>query len=163
MKGRLMIVLAMVGLFAGLAFADATPPPASKPSPAPAAAPKAPSASDLYSAGYTASKAGHYEEAIADFRSAIALNPSYAEAYNMLGFSLRQSGNIDEAFKDYATALKLKPDFPEAREYYGEAFLMAGDLKDAVRQYLVLQKAAKPQAKELLAKIDEYLIAHPGA
>ncbi len=117
----------------------------------------------FYNTGYSASQAGRYEEAVTNFRQAIALKADYAEAYNMLGFSLRKSGNVKEAFLQYEKALSLKPNFPEAREYYGESFLQVDNLKDAVRQYVILQKAGKPQAKELLDSIAEYLNAHPGA
>jgi Flp pilus assembly protein TadD len=119
-------------------------------------------ATDFYAAGYKASQALRWDEAITDFQSAISLKPDYAEAYNMLGYSLRMTGNAKEAFVYYDKAIALKPNFPEAREYYGEAFLAVDDVKDAVRQYIVIQKAGKPQAKELLEKIDAYLAAHPG-
>ncbi|HET7839333.1 MAG TPA: tetratricopeptide repeat protein, partial [Rectinemataceae bacterium] len=48
----------------------------------------------FYNAGYSASQAGRYDEAVSDFRQAISLKADYAEAYNMLGFSLRKSGNV---------------------------------------------------------------------
>jgi Flp pilus assembly protein TadD len=120
-------------------------------------------APQFYAAGYSASQANRFDEAIADFRSAISLKADYAEAYNMLGYCLRKSGNATEAFTDYEKALSLKPNFPEAREYYGETFLAVDNLKDALRQYVILQKAGKSQAKELLEKISDYLSAHPGA
>lgn len=154
--------IALLALGATLAFADPTSPAAPAAS-GPKASAQAPSASDLYAKGYKASQSGRFDEAIGDFRAAIEIKANYAEAYNMLGFSLRKSGKVDEAFQDYEKALQLKPNFPEAREYYGEAFLMKNDLKDAVRQYLALQKSGKAQAKELLEKIDEYLVANPGA
>jgi Flp pilus assembly protein TadD len=158
--GLASLAIAYISLAASFAFADSTAPAALA---ATKMAAKAPSAADYYALGYKAAQAGRYDEAIGNFRSAISLKANYAEAYNMLGFSLRKTGNLEEAYKNYDTALRLKPDFPEAREYYGEAYLMDGKLKDALRQYLILQKAGKPQAKELLEKIDEFLKANPGA
>jgi Flp pilus assembly protein TadD len=160
MKG-LCFAVTVLAFSGAIAFAAGTSPPSSggvgtAKSAAPSTAPQ------FYTAGYNASQAGRYDEAIADFRSAIALKSDYAEAYNMLGFSLRKSGNVKEAFVDYEKALSLKPNFPEAREYYGETFLAVDDLKDAVRQYILIQKAGKAPAKELLEKIDDYLVAHPG-
>ncbi len=115
------------------------------------------SALDWYNAGYSASDAGHYQEAISDFNKALSLKPDYAEAYNMLGFCTRKLGDINQAYAFYDKALKLKPDFPEAREYYGEAYLQDGNLVGAVKQYIILQKAHNENANTLLAKIEEFV------
>jgi len=115
------------------------------------------SALDWYNAGYAASNAGNYSQAIADFTKAINLKSDYAEAYNMLGFDTRKSGDVAKAFTYYQTALKLRPDFPEAREYYGEAFLQEGDLVHAVQQYVILEKARTRNAGDLLAKIELFV------
>ena len=114
-------------------------------------------AADWYNAGYGLSQSGQYADAIADFKKAIAMRASYAEAYNMLGYCSRKLGNVTEAFTYYDKALSLKPNFPEAREYYGEAYLQSGDLTKAVQQYVILQKAGSKNAKELLEKIDEFV------
>ena len=114
------------------------------------------SAQDWYAAGYTASQAENYREAIRNFRKAVSLNRDYAEAYNMLGFCLRKLGRVKEALAHYEKALKLKPDFPEAREYYGEAHLQNDNLAGALEQYRILEQSGRPEAQELSAKIEEY-------
>ena len=165
MSMRPYVALAALLISGSLVFALGTAPSASTSGPAKSEASmttKPMTASQFYAAGYSASQAGRYDEAITNFRSAIALKADYAEAYNMLGFSLRKSGNTKEAFVNYEKALQLKPNFPEAREYYGESFLQVDDLKGALRQYLILQKAGKSQAKELLESIASYLDSHPG-
>ncbi len=118
-----------------------------------------PTAQTYYDAGYKLSQGSNakYEDAIVQFKKAIALNANYAEAYNMLGFCTRKLGNVSEAFTYYDKALQLKPNFPEAREYYGEAYLQSGDLTKAVQQYIILQKAGSKYAKELLEDIDLYV------
>ena len=115
------------------------------------------SATDWYNAGYSASDAGRYQEAIGDFKTAISMKSDYAEAYNMLGFCTRKLGNVNEAFVYYEKALKLKPNFPEAREYYGEAYLQEGNLAKAVQQYIILEKAGNKNARELLEKIEGFV------
>jgi tetratricopeptide (TPR) repeat protein len=114
------------------------------------------SAQDWYDAGYAASQAENYREAVRNFRRAVSLNRDYAEAYNMLGFSLRKLGRVKEALANYEKALKLKPDFPEAREYYGEAHLQNGNLAGALEQYRILEQSGSAEAQELLEKIEEY-------
>ena len=118
---------------------------------------KAPTALDWYNSGFAASKAAKYQDAIADFNSAIALRSDYAEAYNMLGFCSRKLGDVAKAFTYYETALRLKPNFPEAREYYGEAFLQQGNLAKAVQQYIILQKSGSVVARELLSEIESFV------
>ncbi len=112
---------------------------------------------EWYEKGFEASEAEKYAEAIQSFKNAVALDPKYAEAYNMLGFCTRKTGNARGAFPYYEKALSLRPDFPEAREYYGEAQLQAGNVAKAVQQYLILYKAGSEEAAELLEKIDEYV------
>jgi len=114
------------------------------------------SAQDWYDAGYAASQAEDYREAVRNFRKAVSLDRKYAEAYNMLGFSLRKLGKVKEALANYEKALKLKPDFPEAREYYGEAHLQNGNLEAALEQYRILEQSGREEAQELMAKIEEY-------
>jgi tetratricopeptide (TPR) repeat protein len=117
---------------------------------------KVKSAQDWYDAGFAASQAESYREAIRYFQRAVSLNRDYAEAYNMLGFCLRKLGKVKEALSRYEKALKLKPDFPEAREYYGEAHLQNGNLAGALEQYRILEQSGSEEAQELLAKIEEY-------
>ncbi len=40
---------------------------------------------------------GQLDEAIAAYRQAIALRPTFAEAYNSLGLALKDKGRIDES------------------------------------------------------------------
>jgi tetratricopeptide (TPR) repeat protein len=121
-----------------------------------AAPAKMKSAQDWYDEGYAAANAEDYRKAVRNFRSAVALDRKYAEAYNMLGFSLRKLGKVKKALAEYEKALKLKPDFPEAREYYGEALLQDGNLDGALEQYRILEQWGSEEAQELLAKIEEF-------
>ncbi len=152
-----ILCLALAGTAFAVGSAGGSSGNASSGSGAAAKQSKAPTALDLYNSGYAASKVGKYQDAIADFNSAIALKTDYAEAYNMLGFCSRKTGDVTKAFTYYETALKLKPDFPEAREYYGEAFLQQGNLAKAVQQYVILQKAGSKFARELLDEIDRFV------
>jgi serine/threonine-protein kinase len=52
--------------------------------------------------------------AIAEFRTAIALDPKYPQARNNLGNALRDNGQLDEAIIAYREALRLNKDYPEA-------------------------------------------------
>jgi Flp pilus assembly protein TadD len=58
---------------------------------------------------------GRPAEAVAEFRQAIALNPSSAEAHYDLGNALSGLGNLAAARAEFAKALVIRPAFPEAQ------------------------------------------------
>jgi tetratricopeptide (TPR) repeat protein len=57
------------------------------------------------------------ESAVNAARRAIALNPSFAHAYAILGRILIHSGRCDEGIRQVEWALRLSPFAPSARQY----------------------------------------------
>ena len=53
---------------------------------------------------------GNYEQAIADYTQALALDPQYAYAYEGRGLAYRELGNLSEALADFRQYLVLTPD-----------------------------------------------------
>jgi len=51
----------------------------------------------------------NFDHAIADYTSAISLNPNYERAYNNRGTPYANNGNINEDLLDYYAVLKLSP------------------------------------------------------
>lgn len=109
----------------------------------------APTAEAEYSKGLRAKEAKRYSEAITDFRNAVNLRPTFAEAWNELGFALRQGGQYAEALKAYDQALRLRPNYAEAIEYLGEAYVKLGRLDDARTILKRLTSLDPPRAREL--------------
>ena len=81
---------------------------------------------------------GRLDEAIAEYRHSIKINPNFAWAYNNLGDAFVKQGNIDNAVAFYSQSLKNNSN--SAWLYYclGEALAKQGDLETAVKY---LQKA----------------------
>jgi len=52
---------------------------------------------------------GKYDDAIADYTKAIALNPNDATAYSNRGVAYGSKGAFDRAIADYTKAIALKP------------------------------------------------------
>ena len=75
------------------------------------------------------------EEAIEEDRTALRLNPAWAEAHVNLGNALGRLGRNEEAIAEYRTALRLKPNLPEAHNSLGNALARSGQPEDATRQY----------------------------
>jgi hypothetical protein len=69
---------------------------------------------------------GRYEQALQDYRQAIALDPGFANAHNNLGNVLYDLGRMDEALLQLQRAIELQPGFPEA---YGNRGLVLQDTR----------------------------------
>lgn len=63
-----------------------------------------------------------FDEAIANCRAAIAINPRHAGAYYNLALCLHAIGDVGESWNAYTNALKIRPDFRLARS--GFLFLL---------------------------------------
>jgi protein O-mannosyl-transferase len=83
---------------------------------------------------------GKTEEAISNFRTAIALQPKYPLPHSNLGLALFRKGAINEAISQYKIAVKIKPDFEQAHSNLGSALLYKGKVKEAISQYKIAIK-----------------------
>ena len=104
-----------------------------------------------------------FKRALERAENAVALDPGYHEAWNLLGYSARKLGDYDKAFKAYEMCLGLRPDYAPAREYLGEAWLEKGEPGKA-REQLVMLDRFSPESEEgkmLRAAIETYMTAHP--
>ncbi len=72
---------------------------------------------------------------MAAYRSALELNPGYAEAHNNLGAALQRQGKLDEAIATYRHALDLKPDYPAVHNDIGNVLRELGQLDEAIASY----------------------------
>src|SRR5262249_19652985 len=102
-----------------------------------------------YDRGVRARVAKDWTTAEAAFRRAIALRPTFADAWSELGFALRNQGRYQESLAAYDEALKLRPNFPEALEYLGEAYVKMGRVEDARRVLDRLRPLDPGRAQEL--------------
>jgi tetratricopeptide (TPR) repeat protein len=76
-----------------------------------------------------------YPTAIAHYKKATAINPSYSGAWNILGYAYRQSGdnaNAEQAFKKY---IELIPDDPNPYDSLAELYLKMGRFDESIAQY----------------------------
>lgn len=88
-----------------------------------------------YRQGLEDYQAGRRTEAIKEYRKALQVNPSSAEAHNDLGVALYDVGERAAAIEEYRRALQLKLDYAEAHNNLGVALLDAGQLVFAVSEY----------------------------
>jgi uncharacterized caspase-like protein/tetratricopeptide (TPR) repeat protein len=92
---------------------------------------------DLLDRGITFYKKGfeaNYRTAAADFQQAVALDPTYSQAYLYLGRVENALYEDEKANVAFERALAIDPDYEEARVSYAAALLDEGALDEAVRQ-----------------------------
>ena len=91
---------------------------------------------------------GRRDEAIAQYREALEINPDYVQAHGNLGAALAQQGRVDEAIAEYRELLKISPRDAEAYCNLGLALASAGRLDEAAAEY---REAIKIDPNEAVA------------
>src|SRR5512143_3548776 len=76
-----------------------------------------------------------YQQAIAAYRQALAVNPGMVDALNALGAAYAESGNLVLARVQFETALKLQPGSTYTYNNLGFVNYLAGDYPGAVAAY----------------------------
>jgi len=79
---------------------------------------------------------GRHQEAVAEWRRALAMEPGNAKAHTNLGISLSRLGASNEAIAELRKAVELKPDYPEARNNLGVALVQTGRFSEAVPHFV---------------------------
>jgi tetratricopeptide (TPR) repeat protein len=92
----------------------------------------------------------HMEKAVADYTSAIELDPQYAKAYNNRGNARASLGDEERALQDYDTALELDDSLVLAYFNRGLIHYRLGEYEDAIADlgmYLELVPEAEDRAQ----------------
>ena len=76
-----------------------------------------------------------WKDAVDAYRRVVAIDPSYAAAWNNLGLLLHRMGRYDEAREAYDTAVRQDPDCAEAAYNLGSLAEDQGDGEAAIAHY----------------------------
>ncbi len=95
---------------------------------------------------------GRLEEARAEYRRALAIQPDRIDAYNALASMAAQEGKWQDAADLYRELLELAPDFVEVRHSLGQAYLALGRKEEARREWRIAASLA-PGAGQALADL----------
>ena len=88
-----------------------------------------------YNLGIALNDQGDADGAIAHYRQAVELRPTYAEAHYNLGRLLVQKGQLDDAIAHYEKALEINPADAEAHNNLGAALFANGRVDEAITHY----------------------------
>ena len=90
---------------------------------------------DLVQKAADARTAGHSEEAIADLRRAVELDPANSDLHRELGITFLLLKDWSRARIEYLEAIKHDPGEAESHNGLGYALEKLGDIDDAAREY----------------------------
>jgi Tfp pilus assembly protein PilF len=80
-------------------------------------------------------KAGNYDQALAEYNAAIALNGNLPAALFSRGRIYHEKGDLDRTIADYTGAIRLKSDSVVVYNYRGYAYAQKGDHARAIEDY----------------------------
>jgi tetratricopeptide (TPR) repeat protein len=83
----------------------------------------------------TAEQKTVYDRAIADYSSAIKIDPNDAKAYRSRGIAYNSKGDFDRAIADFNQAIKIDPNYASAYNSRGIAYDDKGDYDRAIADY----------------------------
>jgi tetratricopeptide (TPR) repeat protein len=99
--------------------------------------------------GNAAYQVKNYDEAIACYKKATALDPSFASAFYNLGIMYEAKGMTDEAISAYKQVLTIKPDYYAAQNNLGIIYKKKGMIDEAMTEF-----------KQILSKNFNFPYAH---
>jgi class 3 adenylate cyclase len=118
-----------------------------------------------------------HEDAINDFKHALALDPNLDEAHHYLGLVFVHIGLIEEARAEFKAAIALNPSNNGAQYRLGETLFYEGKFREArnvletidadfnpdLKEYqLAWAMFSSGQTEEAISRVQNYLQQHPG-
>lgn len=88
-----------------------------------------------YNLGHAMAQNGYFDEAMEQYRAALAIRPDLPEALNNLGAALAHQGKVDEAIADYRHAVEIDSGYKDAYNNLGVALVKKGMVEEAIAQY----------------------------
>ena len=86
-------------------------------------------------AGIALAEKRQYDEAVEQFRKAIAIDPQLGEAHFNLAGARFERGDVRAAIDGFREAIRLAPKWAEAHYQLGRALLKAGQRKEAMEEF----------------------------
>jgi len=104
--------------------------------------------------GVALEQQGRREAALAEYRSALRIDPKHAQAHNNLANLLAELGQRDEALAEYGEALRLNPGAPLAHANLGTLLAELGRFDEAMDEFTEAARLAPedPRPHYLMGK-----------
>lgn len=101
---------------------------------------------------------GAFDEAIAEYRRALALRPTFIDLRQRLAAALRDAGRPDDALRELKAVLAQNPDYLPARLSHGLTLFSTGDHASAIEALdaILVDHPDHPRAKLYKSMISEH-------
>ncbi len=96
--------------------------------------------------GFVYYRQGRPDDAIGQYKAAVAIKGDYADAYNNLGAIYMEQGRFNEAVETFRAAVKYKDNIA-GHVNLGDAYLRQGRPEEAMNQYLYALEVGKGNPK----------------
>ena len=130
----LLSILLVGGMLVACGEKEPPPPTPVPPTPTPAATPT-PSADEHLDMGFDYLDQGQFDQAIAEFQTAIQLDPDDANAHYNLGLAYQKQDKLDEAAAANQEAIQIDPDLADAHNNLGLIYDTQGKPDQAIAEY----------------------------
>jgi tetratricopeptide (TPR) repeat protein len=100
------------------------------------------------------------EDAKAQLKAALKVNPALAEDHELLGSIFLQQSNLDDAIPQFSQVLKINPKHVEAHLNLGLAFEQQGKFHEAADHFREALRLA-PDSPEIKTALNQLLATHP--
>src|SRR5229473_5386769 len=78
---------------------------------------------------------GHLQDALSEFRAAVAENPNDGVSHDYIGVILGESGKLNEAITEFEQAARFEPGLPDPHFHLGLAYEQANRTSQAISEY----------------------------
>jgi tetratricopeptide (TPR) repeat protein len=76
-----------------------------------------------------------YQEAVAEYEKANAIDPAFSQPYNQKGYAYRFLGRYEEAERAFRKYIELIPDDPNPYDSYAELLMKMGRFEESIKSY----------------------------
>lgn len=92
-------------------------------------------AQEYFQKGMNYYKEKQYDEAIAEFKKALEINPNFAEGFYVLGYTYCSIGSNQEALTYFQNAIKIAPNYTDAYNGMAYALSVLGRYDESIDYY----------------------------
>jgi serine/threonine protein kinase/tetratricopeptide (TPR) repeat protein len=103
-------------------------------------------------------RTGRHEEAVGEFRLALATEPTSDDAYRGLAYALEQLGKADDAEKTYREAIRLRPAYWAGYGWLASFLLRQGRYQEAAEHYTFALSLSRDNVRLLQSRGAIYVL-----
>jgi tetratricopeptide (TPR) repeat protein/TolB-like protein len=103
-------------------------------------------------------RTGRYEEAVGEFRLALATEPTSDDAYRGLAFALEQLGKAADAERTYREAIRLRPAYWAGYGWLASFLFRQGRYREAAEQYTFALSLSRDNVRLLQSRGAIYVL-----